>query len=59
MEYDPDYPDRLRFDPPNKEDMSLYFNLTSGEMAAENHQWDYTNTPEARLEDRGGAAAGQ
>lgn len=24
VEYDPDYPDRLRFDPPNKEDMSLY-----------------------------------
>ena len=33
-----------------------YFNLTSDEMAAENHQWDYNAVPEATAEDRGGAA---
>ena len=31
-----------------------YFNLTSDEMA-KNHQWDYANTPEATVQDRGGA----
>ena len=32
-----------------------FFNLTSDEMA-QNHQWDYANTPEATAEDYGGAA---
>ena len=30
-----------------------YFNVTSGDMAASGHQWDYANTPEATAKDRG------
>lgn len=30
-----------------------YFNITSDEMAAKNHQWDYANVPEATAADRG------
>ena len=30
-----------------------YFNVTSDEMAASNHQWDYANTPEAVTEGHG------
>ena len=30
-----------------------YFNLTSDEMAAKSHQWDYDNVPEATATDRG------
>ena len=29
-----------------------YFNVTSDEMG-KNHQWDYSNTPEATAEDHG------
>lgn len=30
-----------------------YFNVTSGYMAESNHQWNYSNTPEATAEDQG------